>query len=147
MTKTSEEIWDLVLNVNLKGIFLCTKAALQHMMRQKSGYIVNISSISGKRAVERTPPAYCASKFGVIGLTQALTQQLKNHGISVTAVCPAGVDTKILDYPRFEKGERDKDREKGILVPEDIAEVVIFLVTRPQNVTIPEIVVVPRSEI
>jgi NAD(P)-dependent dehydrogenase (short-subunit alcohol dehydrogenase family) len=83
----SEEDWDRPMRVNLKGSFLCSRAAAREMMTRKRGRIVNISSISGKSG-EEFIGAYCASKFGVIGLTQVLAKELGRFGITVNAVCP-----------------------------------------------------------
>lgn len=89
-----EEDWDRVINVNLKGTFLCSKAVVPYMIEKQRGSIVNVSSVAGKKA----PPliaAYSASKFGVIGLTQAMAQELGAHNITVNAVCPGFVDTAM----------------------------------------------------
>ena len=87
-----EEAWDLVLDVNLKGTFLMSRAAIPHMLGRKSGRIINMASVSGKRGTPRRG-AYTASKFGVIGLTQVLAQELAAHGITANAICPGRVDT------------------------------------------------------
>jgi len=95
-TELKEEDWDKVINVNLKGAFLCSKAVVPHMIEKKNGRIVNISSVAGKKA----PPliaAYSASKFGVIGLTQAMAQELGAHNITVNAVCPGFIDTAMWE--------------------------------------------------
>ena len=95
-TDLKEEDWDKVINVNLKGAFLCSKAVVPHMIEKKNGRIVNISSVAGKKA----PPliaAYSASKFGVIGLTQAMAQELGAHNITVNAVCPGFIDTAMWE--------------------------------------------------
>jgi meso-butanediol dehydrogenase/(S,S)-butanediol dehydrogenase/diacetyl reductase len=90
----SEEDWDLVLDVNLKGTFLCTKAVAPHMMQRRRGRIINLSSIAGKRGSAITS-AYCASKFGIIGFTQSMAAELAGADITVNAICPGEVDTHM----------------------------------------------------
>ncbi|PYN50389.1 MAG: short-chain dehydrogenase, partial [Candidatus Rokuibacteriota bacterium] len=80
-----EEAWDLVLDVNLKGTFLMSRAVIPHMLSRRAGRIINMASVSGKRGTARRG-AYTASKFGVIGLTQAMAQELAALGITVNAI-------------------------------------------------------------
>ena len=87
-----EEAWDLVIDVNLKGTFLMSRAVIPHMLERGSGRIISMASVSGKRGTARRG-AYTASKFGVIGLTQVMAQELGSHGITVNAICPGSVDT------------------------------------------------------
>lgn len=90
----SEEDWDLVIDVNLKGTFLCTKAVLPQMMKQRSGRIINLSSIAGKRG-RAISSCYTASKFAVIGFTQSLAHEVAGLGITANAICPGEVDTHM----------------------------------------------------
>jgi NAD(P)-dependent dehydrogenase (short-subunit alcohol dehydrogenase family) len=87
-----EESWDRVINVNLKGPFLCAKAVAPHMIAQTRGRIINISSVAGKRPAP-LQSAYAASKHGVIGLTQVWCQELAAHNISVNSICPGFIDS------------------------------------------------------
>ena len=90
--------WDRVLNVNLTGTFLCSQAAARHMLsRGDGGRIINISSTAGKRGVARFA-AYCSSKFGVIGFTQSLAQELAPHNITVNAICPSLTNTERIGH-------------------------------------------------
>lgn len=141
VVELSEEAWDAVLDVNLKGSFLCAKAVVTVMLRQKiRGRIINIASDKGKVGSANLA-AYCASKFGLIGFTQALAMELAPAGITVNAVCPGGLDTERLDYlGRREDGSYDatlraeRIRQLEAEVPlghfatlNDVAELVAFL--------------------
>jgi len=92
----SEEDWDKAMRVNLKGTFLCSRAVAKEMIPRKQGRIVNISSIGGKSA-EEFIGAYCASKFGVIGLTQVMAKEMGRFMITVNAVCPGYIWTPMWE--------------------------------------------------
>jgi len=93
---TSEEEWDQTIDSNLKGAFLCTKAALPFIIQNRVGVIINVSSGAGKTGFPDIS-AYCASKFGMIGLTESLAWEAGNYGIGVMAICPGEVDTKMQE--------------------------------------------------
>jgi NAD(P)-dependent dehydrogenase (short-subunit alcohol dehydrogenase family) len=128
------EIWDMVIAVNLRGTFLCTKAVLETMIGQGWGRVVNISSGAGKRGTP-TRPAYSAAKFAVVGFTEALDEEVKAFGVRAHVVCPGPVATQMrhISYPN-----EDQDR---LIRPEDIADAVLFLVTQPGSAYTREIVV------
>ncbi len=93
-----EEEWDRVLDVNLKGAFLCSRAVGRHMVvRGGGGRIVNVSSSAGLRGVARFA-AYCSSKFGLIGMTQSFALELAGHGITVNAICPSLTATERVGH-------------------------------------------------
>jgi NAD(P)-dependent dehydrogenase (short-subunit alcohol dehydrogenase family) len=96
LIETSEDEWDKTVDTNLKGVFLCSKEVLPHMIEAGEGVIVNISSGAGKRGFAGIA-AYCASKFGVNGLTESLAKEVGNLGIRVYAICPGAVNTKMQD--------------------------------------------------
>jgi NAD(P)-dependent dehydrogenase (short-subunit alcohol dehydrogenase family) len=109
----TEELWDLILDVNLKGTFFCCYAVIKHMHDLKiKGSIINLSSQSGKRGGGQNA-AYCASKFGVIGLTQALAMEFAREGIRVNAICPGVVETPMWDVQRV-----DYAKKRGIKTEE-----------------------------
>jgi NAD(P)-dependent dehydrogenase (short-subunit alcohol dehydrogenase family) len=92
------QAWDAVLNVNLTGAFLCSRAVARVMLRQGiAGRIINIASDRGKVGTASLA-AYCTSKFGLIGFTQSLAMELAPARITVNAICPGGVDTERMDY-------------------------------------------------
>lgn len=94
IVELNEDVWDLVLKVNLKGTFLCCKAVAKVLIKQgRGGKIINMSSVSGKYGVPKFG-AYCASKFAVRGFTQVLAKELGVHGIQVNAICPGFVVTE-----------------------------------------------------
>ena len=137
-----EDAWDTVLGVNLKGTFLCARAVARAMLERKvQGRIVNMSSNCGKTGYPRLA-AYCASKFGIIGFTQALAMELAPAGITVNAICPGAADTDRLDYlgrrpdGSFDPALRSQQiKMRGASVPvgrlataDDVAEIAAFLV-------------------
>lgn len=121
VVESSASDWDRVLDVNLKGAFLCTRAVLPGMIARRRGRIVNVSSISGRLG---TPllSAYCASKWGLLGFGKAVAEEVKEHGIQVFSVCPGSVNTEML--------------QKGLpgaapqMEAEDVAAVVLYLATK-----------------
>jgi len=93
---TTEEEWNKTIDTNLNGVFLFTKEVLPYMIENKSGVIVNVSSGAGKSGFPNLS-AYCASKFGVIGFTESIAKEVADYNVKVMAICPGGVDTKMID--------------------------------------------------
>jgi 3-oxoacyl-[acyl-carrier protein] reductase len=108
------EDWDVTMDTNLKGMFLCSREALKVMLPVKSGQIINIGSMAGRNGIAGLA-AYCASKWGVIGFTESLAQEVRNHNIRVSVVMPGSVATD------FGRG----DSPSYALKPEEVAEVVL----------------------
>lgn len=126
--KILERDWDEVINTNVKGVFLATKAVWPIMMKKKGCQIINISSASGLLAYPGGS-IYCASKFGVNGLMDALALEGQELGIKVTNICPGQIDTPIWN-------PKDKDVNKarsGMLNTQSIADLVYYLLSRPGN--------------
>ncbi len=120
--ETSEEEWEVVLDTNLKGIFVCSRAVLPEMMKTGEGVIINVSSVLG-RVGRRNFTAYCASKFGVIGFTQSLADEMKEAGLRIYAVCPGPT------YTDLHCNVVGKEFAKGSMAPEYIAQKIVELVT------------------
>lgn len=121
---TSEEEWDITINTNLKGTFLCTKAVLPSMIENKSGVIINVSSGAGKTGFSDIA-AYCASKFGMIGLTESLAWETANCNIKVMAISPGEVSTKMQETADPEYYRKYKDT---MLRPEVVGEKIVEMI-------------------
>jgi 3-oxoacyl-[acyl-carrier protein] reductase len=128
--RMSEAEWDLVLNINLKGAFNCSKAAIRPMMKQRFGRIVNISSVSGL-AGQAGQTNYSSSKAGLIGFTKALAKEVGSRNITVNAVAPGFIETVLTaDLPQELKEFSIKLTPLGRFgQPEDVARAVAFLVS------------------
>jgi len=128
--RMTEEDWDAVLNVNLKGTFNCTKAVIRHMSKQKSGKIVSIASVSGEMG-NPGQANYAASKAGVIGFTKTIAREFAGRGINVNAIAPGYIQTPMTDAVP----EKAKEELKRMIPmerlgkPEDVAQAVLFLVS------------------
>jgi 3-oxoacyl-[acyl-carrier protein] reductase len=121
---TSEEEWDKTIDTNLKGAFLCTKAVLPSMIQNRSGVIINVSSGAGNTGFPELS-AYCASKFGMIGLTESLAWEVGNYSIRVMAICPGEVDTKMQED--FDPGYYRTNKHK-MLKPKTVAEKILEMI-------------------
>jgi NAD(P)-dependent dehydrogenase (short-subunit alcohol dehydrogenase family) len=123
--ETTSEIWDETLGVNLTGSFLCCRAAFTAMRPAGEGRIVNVASLSGVYATEKFPglTAYNVSKYGVVGLTEAIAVEGRQHGISAICVSPGAVETQMLRQanPELRPG----------LTPSDVADLILALLDSP----------------
>lgn len=130
MIRMKEADWDAVLNVNLKGAFLVTQAAARVMLKQRSGRIVNISSVVGRMG-NAGQANYAASKAGLIGLTKAAAKELASRGITVNAIAPGFIKTEMTDkMPEAAREKLSGGIPLGRLgLPEDVAAVTAFLVS------------------
>jgi len=123
----SEDTWDKIIDINLKGTFLCSKLALPIMVKQKSGVIVNMSSMAAKTGGLLPVAHYAASKAGIIALTKALAREFAPYGIRVNAVAPGVIKTKMAESQAEEKRKIIPLGDLG--EPEDVAKAVSFLVS------------------
>jgi len=121
----SEEDWHKVLDTNLTGTFLMTQAVLPTMVAQRSGYIINIASQAAKHGYPQAGP-YCASKFGVIGLSEALQHEVREYGIHVHCLCPG-----LVQVPA---PQNESEVRPGVLQVEDLASAALFLLKQPCRV-------------
>jgi len=115
---TTEKEWDQTLDINLKGPFLLCKASVPHMMKNNLGVIINVSSGAGKVGFEDIS-AYCASKFGLMGLTESLTWEVANYNIRVMTICPGEVATKMQENVDSSYYQSNKD---NMIQPKTVAE-------------------------
>ena len=143
----STEDWDAMLDINVKGLLYVSKAIIPKMIANKSGHIINIGSTAGKEVYPKGN-VYCASKHAVDAINQGMRIDLNPYGIRVGAVNPGLVETEFSDV-RF-KGDHEKAENvyKGFtpLKPEDIAEIIFFVVTRPYHVNIADLIVMPTAQ-
>ncbi|MEM2911762.1 MAG: SDR family NAD(P)-dependent oxidoreductase [Candidatus Bathyarchaeia archaeon] len=129
LTDMSEQDWDNVLNINLKGTFLFTRAVLPKMIEEKKGKIINIASIAGSVVGYPNLTHYSASKGGIVGFTRALALEVAQHGINVNAVSPGPIltpGTEAIGKEMYEQIKRSVPLGRWGL-PEDVANLVIFL--------------------
>jgi len=131
-----------MIDVNVKGAIYAIRAALPQLLRSGAADIVTVASEAGRRGLP-FEAAYCASKFAQVGLTRALDHELREHGIRCTSVCPGGVAT---DFAMGRGRTPDMPALAGMMAPTDVAEAVLFVLTRPRNHRILEVALRPVTE-
>lgn len=131
------QVWDEVLNTNLRGVYYCIRSFSPMMIRERSGHIINISSISGKNALPNGA-AYAASKWGLNGLSYSVAEELRGHNIRVSVICPGSTHTDFSPHP-------GKNAEK-MLQPDDIALTVAMIVSQAPRSFASEIVLRPTQK-
>lgn len=139
--------WDHVLNVNLHAPFLLTKAVFPHMQQVGRGTILNISSVAGKLGWANAS-AYCASKFGLTGFTQALHAEGKEFGIRAMIIYPGAMATHWGDWTPEERHQHNQETSSAreALPPEDAASLLVWLAESPHNMVLNEVVLTPLEE-
>jgi NAD(P)-dependent dehydrogenase (short-subunit alcohol dehydrogenase family) len=135
--QTSESDWDAVLDTNLKSVFLLSRAVAPGMISRGAGHIINIASLAGKNSFAGGA-IYCASKWGLLGLTECMAEDLRAFGIRVSAVCPGSVATDFSPHA-------NKDPKK-MLQPEDVAHAVAMILTQAPQSFISEISLRPAQK-
>jgi 3-hydroxy acid dehydrogenase/malonic semialdehyde reductase len=139
--------WDAMIDINVKGLLYVTKEIVPGMISRKAGHIINLGSIAGKE-VYPNGNVYCASKFAVDALTRGIRMDLNPYGIRVTSINPGLVETEF-SLVRF-KG--DETRASSVyqgykpLLPQDIADIILYVVTRPDHVMLADITVFPTAQ-
>ncbi|HEX3376286.1 MAG TPA: SDR family NAD(P)-dependent oxidoreductase [Candidatus Acidoferrales bacterium] len=133
----SEADWNRVMDTNLKSVFLVSRAVVPEMIRRQTGHIINISSLAGKNTFANGA-IYCASKWGLMGLSGSMAEDLRGYGIRVSTICPGSVATEF-------SGQSKKDPHKA-LQAEDIAHAVAMLVTQSAGSFISEVHIRPTRK-
>lgn len=146
----TEDLWDRVMDVNLKSVYLVSQAALPLMKRQGKGRIINITSVAARNGGSTGSTAYASAKAGVSTLTRSMAKELISDNILVNAVSPGVIDT--LFHDRFSEPEARKKREKTIPIgregrPEEVAGVVVFLASPAADYMVGEIVEVNGGQL
>ena len=139
--------WDAMIDGNVKGLLYVSKTVIPQMVERNNGFILNIGSIAGKD-VYPNGNVYCASKFAVNALNKGMRIDLNQHNIRVCAIHPGLVETEFSDVRFKGDTERAKTVYKGYkaLQPEDIADIIHFVVTRPYHVNIEDLIVYPTAQ-
>jgi NADP-dependent 3-hydroxy acid dehydrogenase YdfG len=134
-----DEDFENLVETNLRGIFLTCRFVLPSMIERKRGHIINIASIAGKVG-SANRAVYCATKFGVVGFTESLAEEVRQYGIRATVICPGSTDTG------FSSAETAGKARERMLRPEDVAHAVRMIVTQEPNSFISEIIMRPTQK-
>jgi len=135
--KTTKVKWDNMIKTNLTSVFLCCKAVIKYMKKQKEGSIINLSSVCGENGGLGAGVHYCAAKAGVIGLTKSLANQLAPYGIRVNAIAPAMINTDMINWrpAKLMESTIQQIPLKRLGKPEELASVVTFLASPKSGYT------------
>jgi 3-oxoacyl-[acyl-carrier protein] reductase len=134
-----DEDFENLVETNLRGIFFTCRFVLPSMIERKRGHIINIASIAGKVG-SANRAVYCATKFGVVGFTESLAEEVRQYGIRATVICPGSTDTG------FSSAETAGKARERMLRPEDVAHAVRMIVTQEPNSFINEIIMRPTQK-
>jgi NADP-dependent 3-hydroxy acid dehydrogenase YdfG len=131
-----------MIDINVKGTLYAVRAALPHLLESEAADIVTLASEAGRRGLP-LEAVYCASKFAQVGFTRALDHELREQGVRCSNVCPGGVAT---DFAMGRGRTPEMPALAGMMTPEDVAEVVLFVITRPRNHRVLETAFRPVAE-
>lgn len=137
-----EEDLEAMIDINVKGALYSARAALPWLIKSPAADVVTVASEAGRRGLPYEA-TYCASKFAQVGLTRALDHELREQGVRCTSVCPGGVAT---DFAMGHGRTPDMPQLPGMMRPDDVADAVLFVVTRPRNHRILEVALRPVTE-
>jgi NADP-dependent 3-hydroxy acid dehydrogenase YdfG len=139
--------WDAMIDSNVKGLLYVSRAIIPQMVERRNGHIINISSVAGKKTYANGA-VYCASKSAVESISEGMRLDLTEHGIKVTNIAPGAVHTEFSEV-RF-KGDKERAQKvyEGFepLLPEDVADMVAYIVNVPERVTIADVVMYAKSQ-
>lgn len=147
MDRLNVDEWDMMINVNIKGVLNGIAAVLPYMKEQKSGQIINTSSVAGHKVFNGSA-VYSATKYAVRALTEGLRMEVKPYNIRTTIVCPGAVKTELLEHiseADIQLANKDYVGEVGIS-PDSFARVVAFAISQPEDVDINEVIFRPTAQ-
>lgn len=143
MRELTVENWNKLVRTNLDGAFLCIREVLPQMIARKDGVIINVNSVSGKRAYPLAGAGYAAGKFGLHALAGCLASEEMESGIRVSSIYPGEIDTPILEERPTPVTAEQRAR---ILKPEDVAAAILWVAGLPPHVSVPELVIKPTAQ-
>ncbi|MCB0282295.1 MAG: SDR family NAD(P)-dependent oxidoreductase [Calditrichae bacterium] len=141
IAETTTENWDTMFNLNVRGLFLCTRESLPYLRRSEDSVIVNVASLAGKNAVPGGA-GYAATKHAVLGFSRTLMLEERKNGVRVLAICPGSVDTEFFDPNRVRSTPRDPGK---ILKANDVASSIVHMIELPANAMLSEIDIRPSN--
>jgi NADP-dependent 3-hydroxy acid dehydrogenase YdfG len=139
--------WRRMIDANLYGVIYTTHAAVPHLKAQRSGHILNVSSIAGVRASAGSA-VYNATKFGVNAFSEALRQELAEHEVRVTTINPGAVETELRTHlsPELQEQQRARFADVTVLQPQEIADIIIYTLAQPAHVSLNDILIRPTRQ-
>ena len=147
----SADEWERMINVNVFGVLNGVRAVLRSMLQRKDGIVVNISSIAGVKLFPNHS-VYCATKFAVHALTEGLRQECAPSGVRVVVISPGAVETELLGHTTSEKVKDGykawkETMDEGVLLPQDVADAVLFATSMPKRCCVREIQLAPTNQV